>query len=159
MPLAKQDANWRDYVSHLQILARWLVPLELWLAKYHDGPQSALAPEFILYSNFIMRDLGQAFIPQVNEAKWPTQENAAYRWGIAYVIEGSQLGGEFLYKRLSSRLAPEKLSYLQTKQSGRWPIFLQALAANVITTKEIDSACAGAMDAFDALLQQLPVRE
>jgi heme oxygenase len=163
MPLAKPEAGWPDYINHLQILAAWLVPLELWLANYYDGPQDPKALPCIYYSKFIFQDLGDAevvYIPeQYTEANWPKHTSAAYRWGISYVIEGSQLGGEFLYKRLSSRLAPRKLNYLQSKQSGRWPAFLQAIAANVITPTEIDSACAGAVDAFDALLQLLPVRE
>lgn len=162
MPLANLEASWLDYIDHLQILARWLVPLEMWLAKYGDGPQGAETLAFVRYSDLIMLDLAQAHISPLcepDEARWPTRENAAYRWGIAYVIEGSQLGGEFLYKRLAPRLAPRKLGYLQTKQPGRWPAFLQVLATHVITQTDIDSACAGAVDAFEALLQQLPVRE
>jgi len=163
MPLANPDASWFDYIDHLHILAAWLIPIEHWLANYHDGPQGKHAPEFICYSKLIMLDLGETYVPsvsgQTNQANWPQQESAAYRWGISYVIEGSQLGGEFLYKRLSARLAPHKLRYLQSKQSGRWPAFLQAMAVNVSTPEDIDSACAGAVDAFDALLQRLPARE
>ena len=163
MPLAKPDADWLDYIEHLHILATWLIPLEHWLSTYRDGPQGGQAPAFIRYSNWIMLDLNEAdALPadlHAHKAHWPKQENAAYRWGVSYVIEGSQLGGEFLYRRLSTRLAPRKLGYLQNKQSGRWPAFLQAMADSVITSKEIDSACAGAVDAFDALLLRLPVRE
>ena len=166
MPLAKPEAEWLDYIDHLQILLAWLIPLELWLANYSDGPQGKKAPASIQYSTLIMLDLDEASVglagksaEHLVKASWPTQESAAYRWGISYVIEGSQLGGEFLYKRLSSRLAPRKLGYLQNKQTGRWPAFLQAMADEVITSTEIDSACAGAVDAFDALLSQLPARE
>ncbi|RYY73237.1 MAG: heme oxygenase [Gammaproteobacteria bacterium] len=163
MPLANPEADWFDYIDHLNILATWLIPLEHWLAKHCDGPQGEQAPAFIRYSDLIALDLAQADALPANRcfdiASWPKQENSAYRWGISYVIEGSQLGGEFLYKRLSARLAPRKLGYLQGKQSGRWPAFLQALATYVVTPMDIDSACAGAVDAFDALLKQLPVRE
>lgn len=162
MPLSKPEADWFDYIQHLQLLATWLVPLEHWLANYSDGPQSEDVLAFIRYSSYIVHDLNEADVPcnqQVEAASWPTQENAAYRWGISYVVEGSQLGGEFLYQRLASRLAPRKLGYLHNKQSGRWPMFLQAMASHVITAKEIDSACADAMDAFNALLRQLPERE
>jgi len=162
MPLAKPDAVWSDYIEHLQILAIWLTPLEHWLRSFSDGPQNAKAFGFICYSDLILQDLGDDHKPPTSQLSqqitWPQQDNAAYRWGIAYVIEGSQLGGEFLYKRLSVRLAPHKLHYLQSKQPGRWPAFLQALAVAVTTPEDISSACAGAVDAFDALLQQLPVR-
>jgi len=162
MPLAKPEAAWADYIEHLQILAIWLTPLEHWLRSFSDGPQNAKAFDFICYSDSILQDLGDDHRPPTNQLSqpisWPQRDNAAYRWGIAYVIEGSQLGGEFLYKRLSVRLAPHKLQYLQSKQPGRWPTFLQAIAVAVTTPEDIESACAGAVDAFDALLQQLPVR-
>lgn len=157
MPLAKLDATWADYISHLQLLAAWLVPLEQWLAKYNDGPQATEILEPIRYSNLILRDLGDnnslADFSHITEASWPKSGDVAYRWGISYVIEGSQLGGEFLYKRLADRLKPHELCYLQSKQSGRWPRFLHAIAIGVITEEEITSACKGAVDAFDALLQ------
>lgn len=158
MPLAKSDANLADYVNHLQILSAWLTPLEKWLARFTDGPQSQATPGFMCYSNALQVDLNEAGITSAiptHTATWPNSENSAYRWGISYVIEGSQLGGEFLYKRLSTRLAPHKLGYLQNKHTGRWNEFLQAIAVNVTTSTQIANACAGAIDAFDALLLEL----
>jgi heme oxygenase len=157
MPLATLDATWADYISHLQLLAAWLVPLEAWLTQYNDGPQTPEILEPICYSNLILNDLGENNYPSnfshLGKANWPQSSDAAYRWGILYVIEGSQLGGEFLYKRLANRLKPHELRYLQSKQPGRWPKFLHAIAIGVITEKEITNACKGAVDAFDALLQ------
>lgn len=86
-------------------------------------------------------------------------ESAAYRWGICYVIEGSQLGGELLYRRLAPRLSPHKLIYLQPKQAKRWPAFLKCMSQEVTTPEQITSACEGAIHAFDALMQELPLRE
>lgn len=158
MPLAKADASWSDYVEHLHILAAWLVPLEQWLSCFSDGPQGQNAPVFICYSEFIATDLGEAYtLPQLSSPiiNWSKNQDSAYRWGISYVIEGSQLGGEFLYKRLAPRLAPHKLLYLQRKQEGRWSAFLQTMAREVITQEQITRACEGAIDAFDALLKEL----
>ena len=157
MPLAKLDATWADYINHLQLLATWLVPLERWLAQYDDGPQASDILDPVCYSDLILSDLGQENYPlnfsHSTPVKWPRSSDAAYRWGIAYVVEGSQLGGEFLYKRLADRFKPQELHYLQSKQPGRWPRFLHAIAIGVITKEEITSACTGAVDAFDALLQ------
>jgi heme oxygenase len=157
MPLAKLDATWADYISHLQLLATWLVPLERWLAQYEDGPQASDILEPVRYGDLILNDLGQDNYPldfaHSTLPSWPRNSDAAYRWGIAYVVEGSQLGGEFLYKRLADRFKPHELHYLQSKQPGRWPRFLHAIAIGVITKEEITSACTGAVDAFDALLQ------
>jgi heme oxygenase len=85
------------------------------------------------------------------------QASAAYRWGVCYVIEGSQLGGAVLYQRLHKRLAPHPLRYLRGAPEGpgpRWRAFMQGLRAHVRSPAEIADACAGACDAFDAILAQ-----
>lgn len=159
MPLAKIDATWDDYREHLQMLFAWLTPIDNWLAGFSNGPQGKQAPSIIRYSDIILQDLGDSLeIPQQNMT-WASSENAAYRWGVCYVVEGSQLGGEFLYKRLAQRLSPHKLTYLQRKEPGRWPAFLQCMATELTTQDTIDKACAGARDAFDALLKQFPQRD
>jgi len=110
MPLSDPDAAWPDYVDHLHMLAAWLSPVEKWLLNFRDGPQGKGAPIFICYSDIIIADLGNAFKPAdeqwQNDSPLFVTDDAAYRWGVCYVIEGSQLGGEFLYKRLATRLAP-----------------------------------------------------
>lgn len=159
MPLSQKDVEWQDYVQHLQLLANWLDPLENWLQQFDDGPQGKKAPHFIRYSDIIRTDLGEDFPSLIESGNWKKPDCPAYRWGICYVIEGSQLGGEFLYRRLAAHLSPHPLIYLQRKQAGRWPAFLQRMALEVITSQQITSACEGAINAFDALLQQLPLRE
>lgn len=160
MPLAKLNADWNDYRNHLQLLFYWLLPIENWLASFSDGPQGSQAPSMIRYSDIIQQDLGDELehLSPTN-VNWVTCDDAAYRWGVCYVVEGSQLGGEFLYKRLAQALSPHNLIYLQRKEQGRWPAFLQCMAAELTTQETIDKACAGARDAFDALLKLLPQRE
>jgi heme oxygenase (biliverdin-IX-beta and delta-forming) len=160
MPLAKPNVNWADYLEHLHILFAWLKPIEHLLSTFSDGPQSVTAPTLIRYTDIIRKDLGNFFqTPTPQQFSWPDIDDTAYRWGVCYVVEGSQLGGEFLYKRLAQTLSPHTLIYLQRKEPGRWPAFLNCLAAELTTQKQIDKACAGAMDAFDALLMLLPQRE
>ena len=87
----------------------------------------------------------------------PSRANSdAFGWGIAYVIEGSQLGGQVLYRRLVDAMAPHPLAYLQGAGRGtgaRWTAFLADLRANVDTQAQIDAACDGASEAFDLLLR------
>ena len=80
---------------------------------------------------------------------------APYRWGVAYVAEGSQLGGAVLCQRLSAQLAPHPLAYLRGEAAGpgpRWRSFMLALKENVRGEEEVADACAGARDAFARIL-------
>ena len=145
------------------MLRAWLAPLEGWLAKYADGPQgcASLPPQHRLA--LIDADLADPALaglrgddagPQ-NEHRWPANASAAYRWGVCYVIEGSQLGGAVLHQRLAAALAPHRLRYLKGEQEGpgpRWRQFMLALDAQVRSEEEIAQACHGACDAFDSML-------
>ncbi|WP_200955859.1 biliverdin-producing heme oxygenase [Massilia sp. Root418] len=85
--------------------------------------------------------------------------SAAWRWGVAYVVEGSQLGGIVLHRRLSASLAPHPLRYLHgggVPPGPRWQLFLTRLRAEVTAPADIAQACAGACAAFDALIARLP---
>jgi heme oxygenase len=71
------------------------------------------------------------------------------------VVEGAQLGGAVLYKRLAGRLAPHPLAYLRGAPDGpgpRWKIFIAALRAALADPAAIEQACGGAADAFDRLI-------
>ncbi|GGY15425.1 biliverdin-producing heme oxygenase [Pseudoduganella dura] len=159
MPLARPCAALDDYRDHLALLRRWLEPVEAWQARFADGPQDAglLAPAPHL--PLIEADLADASLPPVDAAlppaQWQGRDSAAYRWGVAYVIEGSRLGGAVLYRRLAERLAPHPLRYLHNDgvpPGPRWQQFMRALRAHVQGQAAIAEACQGARDAFDSLI-------
>jgi len=162
LPLAAADATLADYASHLQLLQGWLAPLERWQRGYSDGPQgpAGLAPAPHL--DLIEADLADPALAGCDQGMprdalpWPHDASAAYRWGVAYVVEGSQLGGAVLYKRLASQLAPHPLRYLRgagdTGPGPRWRAFMLALREQVDTPEASVEACAGACDAFDRIL-------
>jgi len=162
VPLSKLDATLADYASHLQLLRAWLAPMQDWLAGFHDGPQGAgglpAAPHLALIeADLVEPSLAGYPAPDVPPAPpWPAGASAAYRWGVAYVVEGSQLGGAVLYKRLAEQLAPHPLRYLRGAggegPGPRWRAFMLALRAEVRTDEDIADACAGACDAFDRIL-------
>jgi heme oxygenase len=157
LPIGAPDASLHDYVAHLSLLQAWLAPLHAWLAGFADGPRFDHAPRLAL----IEADLAEAGVsgPHASAARgpaWPAAASPAYRWGVHYVIEGSQLGGAVLYERLHARLAPHPLRYLKGDAAGpgpRWRAFTQALRADVRTQAEIADACAGACAAFDRILE------
>ncbi|SFC86774.1 biliverdin-producing heme oxygenase [Massilia yuzhufengensis] len=164
LPLSAPGASLADYAAHLRMLRDWLAPLQAWLAGFPDGPQAHAALPPVPRLALIDADLAEPGLPGEPAARppavWPLDASAAYRWGAAYVIEGSQLGGAVLYARLAGPLAPHPLRYLRGDAGGpgpRWRAFMQALRAAVRTPEEIADACAGACAAFDVILAPAPV--
>jgi heme oxygenase len=155
LPIGAPDASLHDYTAHLVLLRAWLAPLDAWLAGYADGPQLDHAAR-LARIDADLADAGCACSIASAGPIWPASASAAYRWGVHYVIEGSQLGGAVLYGRLRDRLAPHPLRYLKGDAAGpgpRWRAFMQALRAGVRTPAEIADACAGACAAFDRILE------
>ncbi|MBQ5946376.1 biliverdin-producing heme oxygenase [Massilia sp. ST3] len=157
LPLSGARPGLNDYAAHLRMVRDWLAPLEGWLADYTDGPQAALPAVERLGP--IALDLLEPGMPALREPAavhaWPAGASSAYRWGVCYVIEGSQLGGTVLYGRLADRLAPHPLRYLRGAEGGpgaRWRAFMLALKAEVRTPEETAEACAGACAAFDSII-------
>lgn len=165
MPLSVDSAALRDYLAHLAILRDWLEPLEAWLGTFDDGPQSPALPARMNRLALIDADLAHPCVSAHDLADrahaararcWSGARSAAYRWGVCYVIEGSQLGGAVLYARLKERLAPHPLGYLDAGRDAlgpRWRGFTHALAAAVHTPATMDEACRGAAEAFDRLIE------
>jgi heme oxygenase len=158
-PLAAAAPDLRAYHDHLRLLEAWLAPVQRWLDGH--GPQSELARRD--YLSLLRADLahpalaGMPAPAQAADTDWPGQASEAYRWGVSYVIEGSQLGGAVLYKRLAERLAPHPLDYLRGEGSPgpRWQQFIAALRGAVTTAPQIEDACRGARQAFDSLISLL----
>jgi len=174
MPLSVNTVSRGDYVAHLGILREWLGQLEAWLQRFSDGPQAAHVVSPVNRLALIEADLShpcvtaqeRIAVPPANEypnseqPNWRSRsESAAYRWGVCYVIEGSQLGGAVLYDRLKERLAPHPLNYLALGRGApgkRWPAFIQAMCAGLDTEAKIQEACRGASDAFAHLIELVP---
>lgn len=156
-PLAAEAPDLRAYRDHLYLLAAWLAPLQPVLAAQAQ-PQPGLPPRD--YLSLIRADLahpalaGLPALPVLQPAMLSELDDAAFLWGVAYVVEGSQLGGAVLYKRLAEQLAPHPLAYLRGAGSPgpRWQQFLAALRAAVVTERQIEQACRGARQAFDSLI-------
>lgn len=166
LPLAGAAPTLADYQAHLRMVRAWLAPLEEWLGQFDDGPQDGTLP-MLRRVPLIDADLADPAMPDGPEgvcagAPWCGSAGAAYRWGVCYVIEGSQLGGAVLHQRLAGTLAPHPLGYLRAEAEGpgpRWRAFMQALRAGVRSEAEIADACRGACDAFDRILALRPLAE
>jgi len=158
LPLSGPAPDLNDYAAHLTMVRDWLAPLQSWLASFADGPQLVLPPVERLA--LIGADLNEPGMPPLRTPAaahaWPRNASVAYRWGVCYVIEGSQLGGKVLYGKLAGPLAPHPLRYLKGSDAGpgpRWRAFMLALKEHVRSADEIADACAGACAAFESILK------
>jgi heme oxygenase len=161
LAIGAEDASLIDYAAHLAMLRAWLTPLQAWLSGFSDGPQFDQAGRLALIEQDLAeRGMPAAPLPSMSAAAaaaaaWPHDASPAWRWGVCYVIEGSQLGGAVLYQRLHERLAPHPLRYLKGNEAGpgpRWRAFMLALREHVRSPEEIAEASAGACAAFDSIL-------
>ena len=158
LPLSGPAPGLHDYAAHLTMVRDWLASLLPWLESFPDGPQQVLSPVERLA--LIEADLNEPGMPPLRTPAlayaWPRDASAAYRWGVCYVIEGSQLGGKVLYAKLAGTLAPHPLRYLKGSDAGpgpRWRAFMLALKEHVRSADEIADACEGACAAFDSILR------
>ena len=151
LPLAHAGAGRAAYIQHLQMMQAWLQRVQPLLQQTGWG-QACLGR--------VLRDLVQAgaapHAPTTAAPAVPARD-AAFAWGVAYVVEGSQLGGQVLYRRLKDALQPLTLDALRglgAETGAHWKQFIQALHEAVHEPACIAAACEGACWAFSLLIQQ-----
>lgn len=158
LPLARESATLADYACHLHALQGWLAALDGAVC----GPQepagwSERQRQRRALVAQDLHDCGDAArgLPELPSAPVQPFLGPHHGWGVAYVVEGSQLGGTVLYRRLQAALAPHPLRYLREGGgSGQWPAFMAGLRAAVQGPAAVAAACAGAVAAFDLLVQR-----
>jgi len=153
LPLGGPAPTLDDYRAHLRMLRNWLAPIVAWLDGFEGGPRiSPLRLVAIEHDLVLIGELP----PLAVAAAWPHDASQAYRWGVCYVVEGSQLGGAVLYKKLAEALAPHPLGYLKGEGNPGpgWRGFMDALRAHVQTPPQVDDATRGACTAFDRLINR-----
>lgn len=136
------------YHGHLRVLHGWLHDLAPLLQRAGWG-QGLLAP--------LRADLADAGLAgdAPGQAGALPGTDAASAWGVAYVVEGSQLGGRVLLQRLRRAGVDAPLHYLQGRGAGtgaHWQGFLQALRGALAQPSDLPAACRGACWAFEDLL-------
>ncbi len=151
VPLAKPAPGRADYINHLQALAIWFQRIQPGLEIAGWGREYLVAA---------LEDLQEAGVapPEAEpaDASPLPDRHPAFCHGVAYVVEGSQLGGQVLYKRLAAALAPLSLAYLQGRGSetgAHWRAFLESLKTHVVHPDDIARAAEGARWAFETLIQ------
>ncbi len=171
MPLAQPHATLADYQRHLLVLQDWFAALSLALPGLPGlaQEQRGVARDAEGCAR-LLGDAGTAAPPPPGVlaalrglADGPQSEAA--RWGVRYVIEGSHLGGQVLYRRLAAALAPHPLDYLRGAGPGaaapgaRWRQFLLGLAEQRWDTAAQGAATEAARHAFELLIACLHARQ
>lgn len=159
LEIAAPGASRQAYLDYLADMHGWLSAFEapLWTADWPAGVEPAARSGKLAW---IEQDLNKSGMPAADigalprAAFAPDLSGLASRFGLAYVIEGSQLGTKQLQQRLSGALdgwEPRWLEGYGSRNGSNWRAFLHALEQYVRTPQEIDEACAAAAAAFVSL--------
>jgi heme oxygenase (biliverdin-IX-beta and delta-forming) len=111
LKVARPDAGQAEYLVFISAMYGWLQPFEqdLWRPAWPDGMDAAARGQ---KSAWLERDLRAAGMNNSDIAQLPRTPDSpplaslAQRFGVAYVMEGAQLGSQVLAPTLKPRLAP-----------------------------------------------------
>lgn len=153
MPLARPNPSLADYQRHLALLADWVDALRALPvhAERLDEEARRVDADLAECERLLNAPRRAPAMAPPSQAMTP----GPFGWGVAYVIEGSRLGGQVMYRRLADALAPHPLAYLQgagRETGARWAAFLAELRQHLRTEADIAAACEGAVQAFALLL-------
>ncbi len=172
LPIAREDASLADYAAHLRALRPWLETVRQALAASGDAGLARVARRTERRLAALALDLEDAGgAPAVQGAQAHADADAdpdmqrladashdpAFAWGLAYVLEGSQLGGAAMFKRLGPRLAPHPMRYFQPVDApeglaAQWKDFVAQLAAALHGPAAVGAAQRGAVAGFETLM-------
>jgi heme oxygenase (biliverdin-IX-beta and delta-forming) len=156
LAIGRADADEGAYVRHLEALLGWLEPLEalLWSGGWPESVTPATRSGKIAWIEADLRARGRserelAALPR--QRALPPLGSLSQRFGVAYVVEGAQLGSRALLQRLGPRLAPLPVRWLQgygSDSADRWRSFVAALCASLADQAQARSAAQSARATF-----------
>lgn len=159
--LGAADAGREQYASHVAAMWGWLQPIEQRLWERSQWPGDLDTAPRACKTGWLHDDIRAAcddgFITaSATEvcAQAPDFADTPTRFGWAYVIEGSMLGGHVLHRRLAARLSPWPVRYLQgygAQAGSLWREFLAALERNVRSDAHVEQASEAAAQAFASI--------
>ena len=160
MLITRSDAGLPAYRSYIERLWGWHCAFErqLWEAPWPAPLEPAQRVQKLDWLAADLDALGlrvaaRAALPQSDFR--PKLDSTGARFGLAYVVEGAQLGVRVLRKRLAPQLHPWQPRWLQgygAEAPSRWKIFLGALEQEVASVPARAEAAAAAQAAFASLV-------
>ncbi len=165
--LGRASADRETYVAYARAMFGWLAPLEgplwdVWACSDVERRRCKAA--------WLAADLGAAgcdasalaALPRCAPLVAERSPGDPFAAGVAYVVEGSLLGGQVLRRRLDGRLAPIPGRFLEgygTDTSELWKRFVSELERDLAACGALERACAGARAAFDQIAEWFHQRE
>jgi len=172
LPIARENASLADYAAHLRALRPWLESVREALAAAGDPGLDRVAHRAGRRLAALELDLDDAGLNDDASVGKPldtphgegdarrladASRDPAFAWGLAYVLEGSQLGGAVMLKRLGPRLAPHPMRYFHPVDApeglpAQWKEFVAQLASALHDPAAVDAAQRGAVAGFESLM-------
>lgn len=153
LPHADERASKQTYITYVSALWGWLSPLEaaLWDAGWPEHLDVARRAQKRSWLEHDLRlaGIGNAELATIPVCRpSPAFETMAERCGWAYVIEGAQLGGQVLKKKLGPALQPWEPRWLAgygADTAQQWKTFaayINSLSDPSMTAPASQAACA-----------------
>lgn len=167
LKLARPDAGQAEYLNFIGAMWGWLRPFEQ--ALWHEAwPAEIEAAQRARKCDWLRRDLAAAGMDDDAIAALPLAPaqpplaNAAQRFGVAYVLEGAQLGSQVLARTLRPRLSPWPAHWLAgygEQSSQRWLSFRKLAELHLAEDGAREEAAQAARSAFRILSDWFRERE
>ena len=161
-----EDATLEDYRRYLSTMAGFHVPVEMAIGDHDELAAIGFDAPARRKSHLLARDLASLGV-----SAWalcgatPAPIGLARTIGIAYVLEGSTLGGRYILSRLPPAIAAVRASscaFLDAygEATGtRWRAFGEVVERGVISQADERAAIEGARDCFARLIDWLAAHE
>lgn len=160
------DATLDDYRRYLATMAGFHVPLEAAFAGNRDLAALGFDAASRRKSHLLARDLSALGAPAwALCSALPEATSVAHAIGIAYVIEGSTLGGRYVLSRLPPAIetvratATAFLAGYGDATGDRWRAFGEVVERGVVTAEHEREAVAGARDCFSCMIDWVAAHE
>ncbi|NEX63163.1 biliverdin-producing heme oxygenase [Noviherbaspirillum galbum] len=166
LDINREGAGRDEYLSYLEDMLGWLKAVEpaLWnmpwpavvAARERAGKLERIEAD-LRWSGMSSEEIHRLPVADFR----PSFERAEARYGIAYVVEGAQLGVRVLARRLAPALDGWEPVWLQgygEQSSLRWKTFVACAEAELQGAQARQAAAEYARQAFSSLLEWFTIR-
>jgi heme oxygenase len=156
LAIARPDAGDDTYTRYLEAWLGVLEPLEepLWASPWpaEVDPSGRAGKAEWVKADLAVRGRSERDLRAIpRQRSLPPLASEPERFGVAYVIEGSSLGGQVLLRRLLPRLETKAARFLEgyrREASAKWRAFVSALGVSLRDPRDAEAAAESARATF-----------